>query len=698
MKLLKYIYTFAAVAMLASCSDNDEPMPADADDNFITAFSLTKDGQTYTAEINGEDMTITVPYTVDLDGAAASVTYTPSAKILPDPATVHDWNNERVFRVVSYSGKSREYTYILNRADISQQGDVTLATQSEINAFRETGINVIEGNLTIGSENGEDVTDLSPLSDLKEVKGTVIILNSFKGNDLTGIDLIQSIGGLQIGTAETPSTSPIEVVTIHKATEMTGSIEIVNNNISMVIAEKLVTVNGNISVTSSALQSLQFESLTSIGCDFAIDGLNRAGITNFSLPLLSSVVGEISVTLCPNLATFMFPKLQTVGSIGLEKVPFSFETLNLPELTEVNGDFILTSFFAFQPIGSSYDFNTVLTKIDGLTKLTKIGGTFRLEDFAGLETLPDFSHAAIHAIYLSRCPKLPSSINLSSSSFLTKDGIPAWVYMSNVPTTAIVGQTDMDCDFILLNNKYTFQNVSKIGSLVVSGEQNETYGFSEIYRDLNIKTSGTLSFPNLTRVGRYMLIDGIVDLDFPKLQEVVGEVYMPKKTKIWKFPELTSVCATSTNFDNIAYLSLLEPTSNDIAGLKAGWGLYMELGDNETVNLDKLRYIGGRGWHCNLYYSKKSWTSFGLPTLTTVKGTMEILSLPTADAKLSQMTFPALTSADKVFIKNFKKLSDFSTFAGLFKNNSIKSADDWTVQYCGYNPTYQDMVNGKYTK
>ncbi len=698
MKLLKYIYSLTAVAMLASCSDSDEPIPADADDNFITAFTLAKDGQTYTAEINGEDMTITVPYTVDLDGATASMTYTPSAKILPDPATVHDWNNERVFRVVSYSGKSREYTYLLNRADISQLGDVTLASQSEIVAFGESGINVVEGNLIIGSESGEEITDLAALSPLKEVKGTVIILNSFKGNDLTGIDQLRVMGGLQMGTSETPSTSPIEVVTIHKATEMTGGIEIVNNNTSMVIAEKLETVNGNISVASSALQSLQFESLTSIGGDLAIDGLNKAGITNFTVPLLSSVGGGISVTLCPNLATFTFPKLQTVGSIGLEKVPFSFDTLSLPELTEVSGDFILTSFFAFQPIGSSYDFNTALTKIDGLTKLTKIGGTFRLEDFAGLGTLPDFSHAAIHAIYLSRCPKLPSCINLNASSFLTENSTPAYVYMNNVPTTSIVGQAEMDCDFILLGNAYTFQNVSKIGSLVVSEGQNETYSFSEIYRDLNIKTSSTLSFPNLTRIGRYMLVDGIVELDFPKLKEIVGEVYMPKKTKVWKFPELTSVCATATNFDNIAYLSLLEPTSYDIDGLKAGWGLYMELGDNETFNLDKLQFIGGNGWHCNLYYSKKSWTSFGLPALKTVKGTMEIVSLPNTDAKLSELTFPALSSADKVFIKNFKKLNDFSTFSTLFKNNSIKSADDWTVQYCSYNPTYQDMINGKYTK
>ena len=229
MKLLKYIWLVATVAMFAACSDKDEPKPDDADDNFITDFSLTKDGQTYTAEINGENMTVTIPYTVDLDGATANVRCTPSAKILPDPATVHDWNNERVFRVISYSGKSREYTYLLNRADISQCGDVTLASQSEIDAFGESGINVIEGNLTIGSDEGEIITDLSPLSTIKEVKGTVIILNSFEGNDLTGLDRMRSMGGLQIGTVEKPSSSPIEVVTIHKATEITGDIEISNS-------------------------------------------------------------------------------------------------------------------------------------------------------------------------------------------------------------------------------------------------------------------------------------------------------------------------------------------------------------------------------------------------------------------------------------------------------------------------------------
>ena len=90
--------------LIAGCSDDDK-MPADADDNFITALTLTKEGKSYDAVIEGNDIVMTVPYTVDLNGATASMVYTPSAKILPNPQTVTDWENEMIFRVTSFNGK-----------------------------------------------------------------------------------------------------------------------------------------------------------------------------------------------------------------------------------------------------------------------------------------------------------------------------------------------------------------------------------------------------------------------------------------------------------------------------------------------------------------------------------------------------------------------------------------------------------------
>ncbi len=700
MKAIRLFATIlSATLFLSSCSDKDEPAPADANDNFITAFSLTKDGTTYDAVISGEDMTITVPYTVDLDGATATVTATPSAKIYPDPSTVKDWNNERVFLVVSYSGKSREYTYLLHRADISEQGDVTLNSQAEVNAFPEKKVNVIDGNMIIGAKPDGDITDLSPLASLKEVTGSVIIGDGYKGSDLTGVDRIAKIGGLKIGSAENFSTSPIEVVNFHKATEMNGSIEIYDNNVMMVIADKLKSMGGNLIISSTALNSFQFDILENVGGDMTIECGNKAPIRAMAFPLLSQIGGTASVAACPNLTSCEFAKLQKAGGFSMEKVSFNFEKLSLPELSEVAGDFILTSLSAFQPIGSSYTFNEKLERIEGLTKVNRIGGTFRMEDFAGIEALPDFSKATVHGIYIFRCQSLPTTIDLSATTFIANGNENGFLYLDNVPINTINGHSDMDCDFVLLGSTFAFKGVNKVGSLVirkVNGSPSVSdiqYPFTEIYRHLDIQAGQKASFPQLTRIGGYCNILGRMSLDFPALTSIGGEICVPQKTSEWYFPKLTTVCASPTRFNE---LPAWWPRDN--TDIKKGWGLYMELGNNGDFDLGKLEYIGGKGWYCNLYYSKKAWTTFGLASLKTVKGTLEIVSLPNTDTKLSSLSFPSLISVDKVYIEKFRKLTDFSTFAPLFQNHAIKSADDWTIKTCGYNPTYQDMLDGKYNK
>ena len=83
---------------------NDEIIPEDADENFITSVVMTVDGKSYTADITDNTVTITVPYTVSLNNAEVEFKYTTSATIIPDPETVTDWDNERTFRVTSYNG------------------------------------------------------------------------------------------------------------------------------------------------------------------------------------------------------------------------------------------------------------------------------------------------------------------------------------------------------------------------------------------------------------------------------------------------------------------------------------------------------------------------------------------------------------------------------------------------------------------
>ena len=66
MSLKKIMLLFAAGSLvLAGCSDDNptDPIPEDADDNFITSVVLTVGDNSYAAEIAGNDITVTYPTT-----------------------------------------------------------------------------------------------------------------------------------------------------------------------------------------------------------------------------------------------------------------------------------------------------------------------------------------------------------------------------------------------------------------------------------------------------------------------------------------------------------------------------------------------------------------------------------------------------------------------------------------------------------
>ena len=104
MKLKQIFIAFLSVIALYSCSEKED-IPADADDNFITKVTVSVAGETYSAVIASDTITVTVPYTVSLNGASATVEFTPSAKIMPDPATISDWDTERTFRITPLTAR-----------------------------------------------------------------------------------------------------------------------------------------------------------------------------------------------------------------------------------------------------------------------------------------------------------------------------------------------------------------------------------------------------------------------------------------------------------------------------------------------------------------------------------------------------------------------------------------------------------------
>ena len=246
-----WLLLFIAPFLFLSCSeDNQTPeSPADADDNFITSVVMTVASQSYTAEIIDNIITITVPYTVSLNNAQVEFKYTSSATIIPDPASITDWDTERTFRVTSYNGEANDYTYKVIKDEIRYEGDVELKTTADVTAFIDTDVTVIKGDLIIGSdaEDAEELSDIAALKILKEVEGNIIIRKSYVGQDLTGLDNITSIGGLQIGTETAFATnSKLQMVSMRSLQHITGDIVVCNNQVAYVQFDNLETIDGNI--------------------------------------------------------------------------------------------------------------------------------------------------------------------------------------------------------------------------------------------------------------------------------------------------------------------------------------------------------------------------------------------------------------------------------------------------------------------
>ena len=73
------------------------------------------------------------------------------------------------------------------------EGDVTLSTQAEINSFSGTSIT---GNLTIY---GSDIVDLTPLSTLESIDGSLWVFGNPALTNLVGLASLAAIGdGLSI--------------------------------------------------------------------------------------------------------------------------------------------------------------------------------------------------------------------------------------------------------------------------------------------------------------------------------------------------------------------------------------------------------------------------------------------------------------------------------------------------------------------
>ena len=681
---------------LGACDKNDEIIPEDADENFITSVVMTVDGKSYTADITDNTVTITVPYTVSLNNAEVEFKYTTSATIIPDPETVTDWDNERTFRVTSYNGDAREYAYKVVKSEIESDGDVELKTIEEVASFAATKTTVVKGNLIIGSdvEEAEKITDISALASLKEVTGNIIIRNSYNGADLTGLDNIASAGGLQIGSVEAPSkATELHMISMKALETLSGDISVYNDQVTYVLFEKLATIGGSVMFNAPSLQSFEFPVLTSVDKDLNIQGLNgenkAAGtISSLELSELTSVGGVLSVNNLAKLTSINLLKLKETGGLDFHTVPVMLETINLPEIETVNGSIIMEANMEAPPTGSFVpQRNDVLLAFGGMDKLTTVKGQIKIKNFTALKQLPDWSKiTTLGSITLDYLEDLSGTLTLPNARFETfGETAPQIEIISKMLLNKIETAEDLsNVDFVvkqIQNFKFpeiTFKSINNFTCTPTTNNTDYTIPtIQHVYGNLHVTSTTTdckAKFPDLEIVDGYGYIQIITGgtVEMPALKEVGGQFYMSGLFKGCDLPLLSKVCCSASP---VYY--------------EEGEGSLAITLQNKSLDLPELLHVGGEG----LFVDDA--TGITCNKLQTIDGTLQIKYA----TSLSQETLSmeTLETLHGVFFNGLTKFTDY-TFFGKFIENGMITEENWSVAKCGYNPDFQNMKDKKYTQ
>ena len=681
---------------LGACDKNDEIVPEDADENFITSVVMTVDGKSYTADITDNTVMITVPYTVSLNNAEVEFKYTTSATIIPDPETVTDWDNERTFRVTSYNGDAREYAYKVVKSEIESDGDVELKTIEEVASFAATKTTVVKGNLIIGSdvEEAEKITDISALASLKEVTGNIIIRNSYNGADLTGLDNIASAGGLQIGSVEAPSkATELHMISMKALETLSGDISVYNDQVTYVLFEKLATIGGSVMFNAPSLQSFEFPVLTSVDKDLNIQGLNgenkAAGtISSLELSELTSVGGVLSVNNLAKLTSINLLKLKETGGLDFHTVPVMLETINLPEIETVNGSIIMEANMEAPPAGSFVpQRNDVLLAFGGMDKLTTVKGQIKIKNFTALKQLPDWSKiTTLGSITLDYLEDLSGTLTLPNARFETfGETAPQIEIISKMLLNKIETAEDLsNVDFVvkqIQNFKFpeiTFKSINNFTCTPTTNNTDYTIPtIQHVYGNLHVTSTTTdckAKFPDLEIVDGYGYIQIITGgtVEMPALKEVGGQFYMSGLFKGCDLPLLSKVCCSASP---VYY--------------EEGEGSLAITLQNKSLDLPELLHVGGEG----LFVDDA--TGITCNKLQTIDGTLQIKYA----TSLSQETLSmeTLETLHGVFFNGLTKFTDY-TFFGKFIENGMITEENWSVAKCGYNPDFQNMKDKKYTQ
>jgi hypothetical protein len=747
----------AGVFAFAGCNKEDDESLFAGSDNAIAAFALVKDGITLHGAVSPNTIVITAPERFSLEGAVSTVTLSENAAIAPDPSAITDWNAAHTFTVTAYSGATHTYAYSVERHFVSREGDVVLLTQTDVDAFAEAvqGIDQINGSITIGAASGQDsIYSLAGLEHLRVITSGIIINSTWAGEDLTVFESLERTGELRIASTKVKTVRFPRLVAVHGELNIDQTtavrtldfpeLTMVDKSLRIYYADSLasmnfpvlqqvvesVTVQGRSSGTQN-LQAIAFPALQKVSGSFTLSYWRE--VTTVHIPELAVVGGALNITSLTKVAAFAAPGLEAAGGLALSSCA-ALASADFSALKTATGNIT----FSACNVLAAVDFDALTTVTGNLSpNLTALAEV----NFPKLETVTGaLSFATSATLTALQFPTLKSagSLTIPNAANLTTLHFPALKTVTGELSVQLYKLTSLDAfgsvetvgERLYLNNLPGLTSLAGLSSLMSAGTvyasgltdvteidvRRWEVASWELYGSTltGLTLTGDPDFPGrlyfgnaappvivqgIENVGELVVAaGGLAALELPWLKKVsrLLNISGNNLTSI-SLPNLRSAGkVTLSGSTNMEALSLpeLETVTGYTSGTVTGGGFtfspYDSGGKLEEIVLPKLKSIVGNLEHWNIIHV----ATISYPALRSIKGTLDLRGAWGVDNFEDLSGFSTLTSVDGVTISSLPQLKNFEPLKQVIPG--LTSAT-WRVTSCGYNPTYQQMVDGEYS-
>lgn len=415
-----------------SCSEDCEHLMLEGNDAFITSCSASAGFGSCDGVIVGDSILISIPNDANIASMKVKMTVSENATITPLVDTIREWREPIHFTVTSANKTIRKEYVVVVQEMVSEtvyEGCLRFGSQKEIDGFGENQYTKVGGIVLYNGSSADPITDLSPLSSIREINGGL------------------SIQGLGMRT---------------------------------VIFSHLEKV-GRFMMQSPLATKVRFPMLKFVGGEFQI-GENASGampivhaeMDEVSLPSLEYVGGNFILYSCDRIKTL--ESLSNLSYVGGEFAVIGgcFKTLKgLEKLTKINsnytvrGDLETLEGFAVESVRGDFLLDIeYLTTLDGLKTLKKLDGSFELKRSRFLKNLKGLEHIQAKKIALSDFLVLESLEGLSVQAEMERLLFSGFYALNDISALSVLKRVDTDILFqgmLELESLHGLENLEYVG-------------------------------------------------------------------------------------------------------------------------------------------------------------------------------------------------------------------------------------------